>query len=158
MVNIRSPRLKTILIVVVGIAIAAIAYLLTLMRLGRWVLMFHCCCMRAARSARESPAAGRRSINNCRNKMPFRSALSSASGHLTLLFNSFRGAISILDLLDAQHAALVAEESATNTVFDFLIDLMNLQRSLGGFDFFLDARGLDNWLGRLQHYISGAGR
>lgn len=32
MVNIRSPRLKTILIVVVGISVAAIAYLVTLMR------------------------------------------------------------------------------------------------------------------------------
>ena len=69
-----------------------------------------------------------------------------------------RGAVSILDLLDAQHAALVAEESATNAVFDFLSDLMNLQRSLGGFDFFLGAQGLDRWLERLQQYIWGAER
>lgn len=67
-----------------------------------------------------------------------------------------RGAVSILDLLDAQNVALVAEESATNAVFDFLIDLMSLQRSLGGFDFFLDEQGLDGWLERLQHYITNA--
>ncbi len=48
-----------------------------------------------------------------------------------------------IDLLDAQNAALVAEESAINAVFVFQIDLMNLQRSLGQFSFFLDEQGLD---------------
>jgi len=69
-----------------------------------------------------------------------------------------RGALSILDLLDAQNAALVAEVSATNAVFVFLIDLMNLQRSLGRFDFFLDEQGLDEWLSRLRNYIATEGR
>lgn len=86
-------------------------------------------------------------------------AASAANKNLDLVTDAYsRGAASILDLLDAQHAALVAEESATNAVFDFLIDLMNLQRSVGRFDFFLDAQGVDSWLERLQHYISGAKR
>lgn len=86
-------------------------------------------------------------------------AASAANKNLDLVTDAYtRGAVSILDLLDAQNAALVAEESAINTVFDFLIDLMNLQRSQGGFDFFLDAKGLDSWLERLQHYISSAER
>ncbi len=81
-------------------------------------------------------------------------AATAAQKNLDLVTDAYsRGAVSILDLLDAQNAALVAEESATNAVFDFLIDLMNLQRSLGGFDFFLDEQGLDNWLQRLRHYI-----
>jgi outer membrane protein TolC len=58
-------------------------------------------------------------------------------------------------VLDAQNAALIAEEAASNAVFDFLIDLMNLQRSLGRFDFFLGEQGMDNWLERLRHYITG---
>jgi len=79
----------------------------------------------------------------------------AAGKNLELVTDAYsRGAISILDLLDAQNAALVAEESATNAIFDFLIDLMNLQRSLGGFDFFLDEQELDDWLDRLQHYIN----
>jgi outer membrane protein TolC len=79
----------------------------------------------------------------------------AAHKNLELITDAYtRGTISILDLLDAQNAALVAEESATNAVFDFLIDLMNLQRSLGGFDFFLDAQGPDNWLERLKNHIA----
>jgi len=85
-------------------------------------------------------------------------AATAAKKNLDLVTEAYsRGAVSILDLLDAQNAALVAEEAATNAVFDFLIDLMNLQRSLGGFDFFLDARGLDGWLERLSHYITSQG-
>jgi len=77
----------------------------------------------------------------------------------TLVTDAYtRGALSILDLLDAQNAALVAEVSATNAVFVFLIDLMNLQRNVGRFDFFLDEQGLDEWLGRLRHYIATEGR
>lgn len=86
-------------------------------------------------------------------------AASAVNKNLGLVTDAYsRGAVSILDLLDAQNAALVAEETATNAVFDFLIDLMNLQRSLGGFYFFLDSHGVDNWLDRLQRYISSAER
>ncbi len=86
-------------------------------------------------------------------------AATAANKNLDLVTDAYsRGAISILDLLDAQNAALVAEESATNAVFEFLIDLMNLQRSLGGFDFFLDAQGVDGWLERLHGYIASAER
>ena len=73
----------------------------------------------------------------------------AANKNLDLVTDAYsRGAVSILDLLDAQNAALVAEESASNAVFDFLIDLMNLQRGVGGFDFFLDEQGVDGWLAR----------
>ncbi len=85
-------------------------------------------------------------------------AATAASKNLDLVTDAYsRGAVSILDLLDAQNAALVAEETATNAVFDFIIDLMNLQRSLGGFDFFLDKQGLDGWLERLRNYITSQG-
>ena len=85
-------------------------------------------------------------------------AATAAKKNLDLVTDAYsRGAVSILDLLDAQNAALVAEEAAANAVFDFLIDLMNLQRSLGGFDFFLDQQGLDGWLERLRNYIATQG-
>ncbi len=81
-------------------------------------------------------------------------AATAAKKNLDLVTEAYsRGVVSILDLLDAQNAALIAEETATNAVFDFLIDLMNLQRGACGFDFFLDEKGLDNWLGRLKQYI-----
>jgi len=86
-------------------------------------------------------------------------AADSANKNLNIVTEAYsRGAISILDLLDAQNAALVAEESASNAIFDFLIDVMNLQRSYGGFDLFLDEHDMDNWLQRLKHYIATEGR
>ena len=86
-------------------------------------------------------------------------AATAAQKSLEIVTDAYsRGAISILDLLDAQNAALVAEESAANAVFNFLIDLMNLQRSLGGFDFFLDERGLGEWLERLRTHIATEGK
>ena len=86
-------------------------------------------------------------------------AAAAARKNLKLVTDAYtRGALSILDLLDAQHATLVAEESATNAVFVFLIDLMNLQRNVGRFDFFLDKRGLDEWLNRLRGYVATEGR
>lgn len=84
-------------------------------------------------------------------------AATAANKNLDIVTDAYsRGAVSILDLLDAQNAALVAKEAATNAVFDFLIDLMNLERNLGGFDFFLDAEGLNGWLERLNEYIAAA--
>ena len=71
-----------------------------------------------------------------------------------------------LDLMVAVNAATTAmtaiedpvARGAPNliggVVFDFLIDLMNLQRSLGGFDFFLNEQGLGGWLERLRNYIT----
>ncbi len=82
-------------------------------------------------------------------------ASTAARNNLEIVTDLYsRGAASILDVLDAQNAALVAEEAASNAVFDFLIDLMNLQRSIGRFDFFLDEQGINDWLERLHQYIA----
>jgi outer membrane protein len=85
-------------------------------------------------------------------------AATAARKNLDLITDAYtRGTLSILDLLDAQNAALVAEESATNAVYDFLIDVMNVERSIGRFDFFFGAKGVDDWLERLQTYIDTNG-
>lgn len=86
-------------------------------------------------------------------------AVIAAQKNLKLVTDAYtRGTLSILDLLDAQNATLIAEESATNAVFVFLIDLMNLQRNIGRFDFFLDQKGLDKWLQRLRYYVVTDGK
>ncbi len=83
----------------------------------------------------------------------------SARKNLDLVVDSYsRGAISILDLLDAQNSALIAEESAANAVFDFLIDLMNLERSTGHFDFLLGKNDRDDLFERLKLYIATEGK
>lgn len=59
-------------------------------------------------------------------------AAEAARDNLELVTDSYsRGVLSILDLLDAQNASLVADEAAENAVYDFLISLMEVERSLG---------------------------
>ena len=63
----------------------------------------------------------------------------AAGKSLDLVIDAYsQGAVSIIDLLDAQNAALQAREGASNAVYTFLIDLMETQRAIGRFDFFLD--------------------
>ncbi len=68
-----------------------------------------------------------------------------------------RGAVSILDLLDAQNAALITREVASNAVYDFLIDLMQAQRAIGQFDFFRTPEDLADFEQRMDDYFRTAG-
>ena len=71
--------------------------------------------------------------------------------------NYSQGTVSIIDLLDAQNASLNAEQSATDAVYNFLLDLMNLQRSVAAFDFFLDDPRRDRAAQAIKDYISAGG-
>lgn len=63
-----------------------------------------------------------------------RDAADAAERNLSLVRDAYsQGAVSILGLLDAQNAALTAEGAAATAVFDFLLDLAEVQRALGGF-------------------------
>ena len=85
-------------------------------------------------------------------------AADTAQRSLELVTDAYaRGAVSILDLLDAQNAALVSREAAANAVYDFLIDLMNTQRAIGHFDFFRTPDGLADFLQRMDDYFRTAG-
>lgn len=64
-----------------------------------------------------------------------------------------RGAVSILDLLDAQREALGANLDAANTIYDYLIQLMQMQRAIGQFDFFVSEQGQRNWFERLDTFF-----
>jgi outer membrane protein TolC len=64
-------------------------------------------------------------------------AADAALKSLDLVSESYvTGAVSITELLDAQAAALRASEGASNAVYDFLIDLMEVERSISSFGFF----------------------
>jgi outer membrane protein TolC len=81
-------------------------------------------------------------------------AAEAARQNLILVTDSYsRGLVSIIDLLDAQNAALVAELFAANSVFDFLIDLMRVQRTTSTFDFFASAEGRAAWFERLEAFF-----
>ncbi len=87
-----------------------------------------------------------------------REAAEAARKNLDLVTDSYsRGAVNILDLLDAQNASLVADQRAANAVFDFLIDLMEVERAVGRFGFFVSEAEREAWFGRLQAFFAEAG-
>ncbi len=65
-----------------------------------------------------------------------------------------RGTVPLIDLLDAQTTYLQAEQNAANANYQFLLDLMELERSLGGFTFFADKAERDAWISDLQAYFT----
>ena len=65
-------------------------------------------------------------------------AEAAALKNYELVNNSYsQGASSITEVLDAQESLITARQDSNNSVYLFLIDLMNVQRSVGSFDFFL---------------------
>lgn len=99
----------------------------------------------------------RTSLNNSGASFPSirfaNDASEAARKNLELVTDSYsRGAVSIIDLLDAQNAALSAELNAANAVYDFLIDLMNVQRAVGKFDFFTTPEERMEWFRELEEF------
>ncbi len=79
----------------------------------------------------------------------------AARANLELVADAYaRGAVPIVDLLDAQNAALVADQLAVNAVYDFLVDLMEVERAANRFDFFLDKSEAEAWFDRLDRYFA----
>ena len=85
-------------------------------------------------------------------------ASDAAARSLALVSDSYaRGAVSILDLLDAQNAALRGEQLYANAIYDFFVDLMEVQRAANRFDFFLTTAERDLWYQRLEDFFDRAG-
>ncbi len=63
------------------------------------------------------------------------------------------GAVSILELLDAQNAALATEQAAAIAVYAFLADYARVQRAIGRFDVFLSEEEKQINIDRLEEYI-----
>jgi outer membrane protein TolC len=81
----------------------------------------------------------------------------AARKNLGLVTDAYsRGLVSIIQLLDAQNAALVADSVAASSIYDFFIDLMEVQRAVGRFDFFLGPQQREDWFGRLEEFWNRA--
>jgi outer membrane protein TolC len=68
-----------------------------------------------------------------------------------------RGTVSILDLLDAQNAALVANLRAATAVYDFVRALMEVERAAARFDFFMTPEDQADWFKRADRYFAERG-
>jgi len=66
-----------------------------------------------------------------------------------------RGTVSIIKLLDAQDASLSANGALIDSRHQFLITVMALQRSVGGFDYMLPADERRALANELRAYLKG---
>ena len=82
-----------------------------------------------------------------------RDAANAARGNLEVVSDAYsRGAASIITLLDAQNQALVADLAAANAVYEFLSDLMEVERAVGRFGFFTSSDDRQRFFSRLDAF------
>ncbi len=96
--------------------------------------------------------------NNTRASYPSihlsRDAADAAKRNLLLVTDSYvEGIKSIIELLDAQNQVLNSDLAAANAVYDFLIDLMGVQRAMGEFITYLPLEEQKEWKIRAKEYI-----
>lgn len=83
-----------------------------------------------------------------------RRAATAARRNLDLVTESYaRGAIDIIDLLDAQNTSFTAEQQAANAVYDHVIDLLELQRAGGRFEFFQSDSEREQNIQQLEQFL-----
>jgi outer membrane protein len=83
-----------------------------------------------------------------------RDAAVAAQKNLELVTDAYsRGVIPIIDLLDAQNAALVADLVESNAIHQFLIDAARVQRAAGHFYSLDEQKDFIAWLTRLDTYF-----
>jgi outer membrane protein TolC/ABC-type uncharacterized transport system substrate-binding protein len=85
-------------------------------------------------------------------------ASDAAQKNLGLVTDAYgRGVVDIIALLDAQSAALTARLGAAGAVYQFLIDLVQFERSIGSFAIFTDPADRASWLAGIQEYFESTG-
>jgi outer membrane protein len=83
-----------------------------------------------------------------------RQAADAAENNFIVVRDGYsRGTLSILDLLDAQNAALVADLRSATAVYDFVRALMEVERAAARFDFFLTPQDQADWFERIEAYF-----
>ncbi len=102
-----------------------------------------------ARAAALKTAASKTSIRFAND------AAQAAGKTLSMVTDAYtRGTASDVDLIDAQNAALVAQLSSANANYQFLLDLMEVQRAIGFFDFFVGSADKEAWFRRLDRFAA----
>jgi outer membrane protein TolC/ABC-type uncharacterized transport system substrate-binding protein len=83
-----------------------------------------------------------------------RNAADAANKSFKLVRENYaEGTRPMTDLLVAQNANILAEQTSANAVYRFFIDLMYLQRDIGQFDFFMDEPEQTSLINRLTSRI-----
>ncbi len=84
-----------------------------------------------------------------------REAAEAADENLRLVQAAYaQGKEDIITLVDAQNQALTGKLNADTAVYDFLIDLVAVQRAMGRFDFSMSDDDVDEFFQRLQAFAA----
>ncbi len=87
-----------------------------------------------------------------------REASEAAGKTLELVTDAYsRGALSILDLIDAQNAALAADRAAANAIYDFMVELFTAQRATNRLDFLISPDSQQKVLDQFEKYLKQKG-
>lgn len=88
-----------------------------------------------------------------------RAAAAAARQNLELVTDKYReGTAPIIQLIDAQNQSVVAELDAANAVFDFLAQLMRVERAMGRFSFLVNPDQTNDFFLRLEDYSRRAAK
>lgn len=80
-------------------------------------------------------------------------AANAARENLELVSDAYsKGVVNLINLLDAQNAALVAQLAASNAIYDYFLALMRFQRATGNFDYFLSQAEREAFYERLDTF------
>ena len=83
-----------------------------------------------------------------------REAAAAADENLNNVSEAYaRGAVTVTDLIDAQDTALTAGLAATDAKYGFMIDFVNVLRSMGDFEILLDPASREAWYGRVENWF-----
>ncbi len=87
-----------------------------------------------------------------------REAAEAAGNNFDLVYDSYgEGLVDIIRVVDAQNQALVADLVAANAVYDFLTDLMNLERAAGEFSYFRSPEERQEKLDQMEKFYEQEG-
>ncbi len=85
-------------------------------------------------------------------------AAEAARNNLDLVTDAYaRGTVAVISLIDAQQAALNADQRAADATYAFLVDLMRVERAGGEFHFFRSPEAKADLFKRLDAFFRAAG-
>ncbi len=87
-----------------------------------------------------------------------REAANAARRNLALVTDSYsQGVVNVLDLLDAQSASLSAELAEASALYQFFIDLIDVERAVNWFEFMRSPQEQAAWFTRLAKFFRDNG-
>lgn len=87
-----------------------------------------------------------------------REAAAASERNLDLVTDAYaRGVVTVVELLDAQNAALASDQNAASAVYRFLSDLVRVHRAAGEVDLFIDPGVHEGWYERLEQWFAAHG-